>query len=137
MCMFSKRQKGKFNDFTYSFSLLSSRLLVAVLRCFEDRLLVCVLFELVLLSSASLSVLSVCNALPLLYVSRITININDTPLTESQTPRRYACKMLYEFCCFHFVARANTQYVTKSKINKHKSSLVFIFSTSKAIDCMK
>lgn len=82
---------------TYSFNLLSSRLLVAVLRCFDDRLLVCVLLELVLLSSASLSVLSFCNALLLLYVSRITININDTPLTESQIPRRYACKMLYVF----------------------------------------
>lgn len=93
---------------TYSFSLFSSRLWTAELRCFDDRLLVCVLFELVLLSSASLSVLSFCNALLLLYVSRITININDTPLTESQTPRRYACKMLCNCrrrrCCFYYVA---------------------------------
>lgn len=110
---------------TYSFSLLSSRLWVAVLRCFDDRLLVCVLFELVLLSSASLSVLSVCNALPLLYVSRITININDTPLTESQTPRRYACKMLYTFGCFHF--RHPYRYAIRNKIQNKQTRIAISF----------
>lgn len=86
-------------QYTYSLRLLSSRLTCARLRLVVGvgcRLVVCVLFEPELLSSNSLSGLSFCNVavLLLLYVSRITINIKDTPLTLSQTPRRYAFKIL-------------------------------------------